>query len=353
MNFKVKCVGYNGMERCFTIGKVYDVVNGVIIRDDGFRYYTWSNPACNPKYENSFKGLCNWFRDWYKFELVTESKYKVGDKVKVRSDLVKNRVYGDMYFLSDMCKFRGKTVTIDRVEQNGAYYGIEGHVDTFWTNDMFEGLAMEQNKIVITHDGKTTTATLYREDGSKEVATAKCCPEDTFDFNVGAKLAMERLMKKVAPVEEWRVVDRKPRVGDYIRLKTNGMFNFNEPGDILKVDEVVIGSHVRVFGYNHAHQTTDANKLWNYLGGEYEVVEKVTTTEPKKPEPPKYFNGKVVCVNSGNVPKVLTVGKIYNFTDGCSVSETGCQITSSPIKDCDELNYRVGCTGVKFIPIVE
>ena len=51
-------------------------------------------------------------------------------------------------------------------------------------------------KIVITHDGKTTTATLYRGD-EKVVATARCAPEDKFDFTVGAKLAMERLNAEV------------------------------------------------------------------------------------------------------------------------------------------------------------
>ena len=342
MDFKVKCVGYVEpvKERGFTIGKVYDVINGVIVRDDGFRYTTWGDPSCNPKYENSFKGLCNWFADWYKFELVTESKYKIGDKVKVRSDLRQGDRYGGMYVLIDMVKYRGKTVTIDRVERNGEYYGIEGHADTFWTNDMFEGLAVEQNKIVITHDGKTTTATRYREDGSKEVATAKCCPEDTFDFNVGAKLAMERLMKKVEPVEEWRVVDRKPRVGDYIRLKVRD-YNFDHIGDILTVDAVNAYDIVSIYEKNHPNvekiEYPDFN--WNYTPREYEVVEKVTVTEPKKPEPPKYFNGKVVCVKSP-LSEFFTVCKVYEIVDGKFTDNTGHvrPMTTDYVKSPDDLN---------------
>lgn len=49
-------------------------------------------------------------------------------------------------------------------------------------------------KVVITSDGKTTLARLY--DGNKVVqrAEAVCSPDDKFDFSVGAKLAMERLM---------------------------------------------------------------------------------------------------------------------------------------------------------------
>lgn len=348
MDFKVKCVGYVEpvKERYFTIGKVYDVIDGAIVRDDGFRYHTWSDPSCNPKYENSFKGLCNWFANWYKFELVTESKYKVGDKVKVRSDLNFDTTYGDMYFLRDMGKYRGKTVVIDRIFEE--YYGIEGYREMFWTDEMFEGLAVENNKIVITHDGKTTTATLYREDGSKEVATAKCCPEDTFDFNVGAKLAMERLMKKVIPITVCGF-----KVGD--RVNYNGVngtiicisddYEITEGCIGVEFDTATDINH-NCGGISLAAGTTGTKNTSRWM-----FARELTMGEV--PEPPKYFNGKVVCVNSGNVPGDLTVGKIYDFKDGCCVSDRGCQITTSPIKDCDELNYRFACTGVKFIPIVE
>lgn len=37
-NYKVRCVGYKRKERYFTIGKVYDVVNGEITNDDGHTY---------------------------------------------------------------------------------------------------------------------------------------------------------------------------------------------------------------------------------------------------------------------------------------------------------------------------
>jgi len=48
-------------------------------------------------------------------------------------------------------------------------------------------------KIVITTDGKTTTSVLY--DGKKRIKDAKaiCAPTDTFDFNYGASLALDRL----------------------------------------------------------------------------------------------------------------------------------------------------------------
>ena len=52
----------------------------------------------------------------------------------------------------------------------------------------------DNKKIVITTDGVMTTAKLY--DGKKVIksAKAKCCPEDKFDFETGAKIAFDRLI---------------------------------------------------------------------------------------------------------------------------------------------------------------
>lgn len=54
-------------------------------------------------------------------------------------------------------------------------------------------LVESERKIVITTDGKTTIAKLY--DGRKTIREAKsvCSDADTFDFNIGAFLAVERL----------------------------------------------------------------------------------------------------------------------------------------------------------------
>lgn len=68
-------------------------------------------------------------------------KYKVGDKVRVRKDLGVGECYGSMIFLRGMDAYRGKVVTIDRVEAIPRVYGIDGYKDTFWTDEMFDGLA--------------------------------------------------------------------------------------------------------------------------------------------------------------------------------------------------------------------
>lgn len=62
-------------------------------------------------------------------------KYKVGDKVKVRSDLRVGKSYGEHAFVHDMFKFRGKIVTIESVWKQG--YRIEEDA-YWWTDEMLE-----------------------------------------------------------------------------------------------------------------------------------------------------------------------------------------------------------------------
>lgn len=62
-------------------------------------------------------------------------KYKVGDKVKVRSDLRVGKSYGEHAFVHDMFKFRGKIVTIESVWKQG--YRIEEDI-YWWTDEMLE-----------------------------------------------------------------------------------------------------------------------------------------------------------------------------------------------------------------------
>ena len=48
-------------------------------------------------------------------------------------------------------------------------------------------------KIVITTDGKTTTAKMYDGKSCIKVSESRCCPSDAFDFQTGAEIAFNRL----------------------------------------------------------------------------------------------------------------------------------------------------------------
>lgn len=64
-------------------------------------------------------------------------KYKVGDKVKVRSDLKENIRYGGQIFARDMAVHCGKNVEISKVHDD-AYCIKESDREWFWTDEMFE-----------------------------------------------------------------------------------------------------------------------------------------------------------------------------------------------------------------------
>jgi hypothetical protein len=93
-------------------------------------------------------------------------KYKVGDKVRVRKDLVVNSYYGGADFVEEMKSFIGKVVTISKVIGND-YMILEDDGDYVWTNEIFEGLANEAPSITKRINNKHDILNgLFNSDGS-------------------------------------------------------------------------------------------------------------------------------------------------------------------------------------------
>ena len=69
-------------------------------------------------------------------------KYKVGDKVRVREDLIVDQWYGEDTFASGMVSFKGKIVTISNIE-SGFYILKEDSSRWSWTDEMFSGRVSE------------------------------------------------------------------------------------------------------------------------------------------------------------------------------------------------------------------
>lgn len=117
-------------------------------------------------------------------------KYKVGDKVRIVSK------WEDGFGQGSIDVWLGKVMTIKKVfkDFDGTimYKMKEDNGKWVWNDADIAGLACEK-KIVITSDGEKTLARFY--DGKKVVktATAKCSPDDEFDFETGATIAFERL----------------------------------------------------------------------------------------------------------------------------------------------------------------
>ena len=70
-------------------------------------------------------------------------KYKVGDKVRIREDLVMGRNYGGLVAVDDMTDMCGSVVTIERVGEVHGYYIKEDPDEYCWTDEMFEPVEEE------------------------------------------------------------------------------------------------------------------------------------------------------------------------------------------------------------------
>jgi len=121
------------------------------------------------------------------------SKFKVGDKVRILDGSKIENYTGKWDSFMNFCV--GNVYTIKSVNRDWTDGRVSYRLNDVifdWDERCLE-LASEK-KIVITTHGKNTFATLY--DGKKVVskAFASCAPDDKFDFDVGARLAFERLM---------------------------------------------------------------------------------------------------------------------------------------------------------------
>ena len=67
-------------------------------------------------------------------------KYKVGDKVRVRTDLIVDKIYGADKFILSMCKFKGKICTIKEICDK-CYLFEEDDDEWYWTDEMLEDVS--------------------------------------------------------------------------------------------------------------------------------------------------------------------------------------------------------------------
>ncbi len=214
------------------------------------------------------------------------AKYKVGDRVKVRSWDSMAKQFGvdsrgtimvPCSFMLDMREFCGRTVTISRVISGTRWDAYRIKEDRYgWTfsNEMFE----DPNAPKITKTSKMSKAhkpiVIYQEDRkviaqdtqTGKTGVARCHPDDKFDFYYGAGLAIERLT-----------------------------------------------------GYKPDAESTTACKT-------------------------KYYSGKVVCVENHSS---FTIGKVYTIKNGSLYSDDGEHYES--IKDIDWLNKHFNSQFIKFV----
>ena len=174
------------------------------------------------------------------------SKYKVGDKIKIRSWESLTKEFGiddrggiyipsNPWFSPKMKKYCGRILTIKYISAVSGHYRTEEACDDgygWWFSD----------SMIESNDGKSIV--IYKKDNkvvavdkvTGKTAEALCNPDDKFDFYTGASIAYERLRGRMAPA---RVPEAKPKyfTGEVVCIKNGGDFTV---GKIYEIKDGVL-----------------------------------------------------------------------------------------------------------------
>lgn len=214
-------------------------------------------------------------------------KFKIGDRVQIHS----GRGVANIAYVSSMDEYCGDNAIISNVIislDTRVFYELKGKPFR-WHESLLEAVKNE-NKIVITTDGTTTRAALY--EGHKLIREAKaiCSKDDTFNFEAGAKIAIDRLTEKPAepkPKKELKPLNTKVFVIDgYEEFKSGHIYEI-KCGKII--DDTgwkypFVGSF---YNMNDVHKYFSVNKnvKYNSVGdtlGRYSSKKQVKVMEVKE-----------------------------------------------------------------------
>ena len=268
-------------------------------------------------------------------------KFKVGDKVRVKEwkDVLKecgvdkDHSSGVVYLIAkavaDVC---GLVFTVTECNETLRYYSVSGHnrfcekTELQLIEEVLEPFC--DARILITTNGKETLARLYEDGEVKKSAKAECSLDDTFDFSFGAKLAFERLIK-TAPAKI--ILGKKYRV-----IGNTGPRHHYNLGEIVTPIEI----------------DSDSAYYESIERGRHQWVSNKDVELVEEPAEPKYYSGKVVCVDKYS-DCAYTIGKIYEFKDGRVKTDNGEEAPISiRVTSLDEWN-GYDWTMAEFIEIKE
>lgn len=253
-------------------------------------------------------------------------KFKVGDKVKIKSWETMKKEFGLDYgndirtnpcFVKGMKHLCGRIATITRFNsENSIELNFEdksGDIEWSYCVDMIEHYG---NETIVIYLKDNEVIALNKATGKKGVA--KCNPEDTFDFNIGAKLAFERLMTT------YRIVKQdKYEVGDKVKIIDKWIPGCaqNHEGRMDKYLGKVMT--IRYITYDGAYKMVEDEKehcggwYWNNKCIEGKVVEEDVTAVKEEPKKPTFKVGDTIEMLEDffSVPKGVrgTVVKVSNY----------------------------------------
>lgn len=195
------------------------------------------------------------------------TKFKVGERYKVTENCFFVKI---PTFSNDEI---GNVIEIENIENDTVYYKtVKGSKFSrgFMSGSRFAyGLVpVHNNKIIITADGKTTTAKMY--DGKKLVKSAKadCHPDDEFVFIIGASIALERL---TGQLESNLEVEEHFYNGKVVCVKNKDLESYFTVGKIYDVVDGLLKADMKDRQLDNIRSIKDLNSF--FLDNKLEFLE--------------------------------------------------------------------------------
>lgn len=191
------------------------------------------------------------------------TKYKIGDKIKIRSwdSMAKEYgvddrggidVSGNPWFSPRMKEYCGRTLTIKEVTEYGNYTTEEARDGKYHWRFGDAMIETAKPSVVIYANGNVVTAV---DKSTGKTAEAFCNPDDKFDFYTGASIAYERLRGRMSPA---RVPETKPKyfTGKVVCIKNGGDFTV---GKIYEIKNGVLKDNTG-YGFRAFTSVEDVNE---------------------------------------------------------------------------------------------
>lgn len=131
------------------------------------------------------------------FKKEKHMKFKVGDKVRVRDDLIAGEMYNHYMFSRGMIKYKGKILTIATKRED--YYLLEEEDDDYcFTDEMLETVKENQEiteQIIITREGSKMVGKYCKNEEIIETRLPYYTSE--LDFCEDAKVIIDRINEMI------------------------------------------------------------------------------------------------------------------------------------------------------------
>lgn len=221
MDFKVKVVGYGkkkDKENHLTIGKIYNVSNGVIHDDRGNVFDTWSYTDLGRK--DDFESLQKWWSPWYKFELVEDSPID-RHNCFVRCTGYNSRPQG--FTIGKVYRVENNTITQD----DGFVYSHKCDDMIDWLSPWYSFEVLPQKKTYKIGDRVIASDNIgVNKSNVGTIDKIWCTLDHPYPYRVNFDNGTGRLWSEVhgliIPVEDKKVFTKKDLQNGDVVLKRNG-----------------------------------------------------------------------------------------------------------------------------------